>query len=386
MAEPVQRRRVVPGAAVAHLVSHLRGGGLEQCVVNLSNRLADDGWRPFIFCMQMSGDLERKLRDGVSVQSLNKSPGNDLRLPWRLATLFKRERIDIVHCHNWATLLEGLIAARLAGVRAVVHTQHGLDYGFDASRSYLRDRARLLLKRLASRGLGHVVAVSQEVRETVVTDWRMPGERVSVIHNGIEPPPEAPTREERAARRAELGLSPFDLVIGTVGALRPVKDHSMLLQAFARVLRDLPGARLVLVGNGPSRADLEAEAARLGLGPAVQFTGWRSDASTLLPLMDVFALSSLSEGISLAVLEAMAAGLPVVATRVGGNPEIVEDGVNGLLVPASDPQAMAQALLGLARDPRRRQALGAGGRVRASAFTLARMVEGYQEMYASVLG
>jgi sugar transferase (PEP-CTERM/EpsH1 system associated) len=386
VAEPSARPGVVRGAAVAHLVSHLRGGGLEQCVVNLANHLADDGWRPYIFCLQRSGDLERKLRDGVTVRSLDKKPGNDFRLPWRLAALLKRDGIDVVHCHNWSTLLEGLLAARLAGVRAVVHTQHGLDYGFDADRSFLRDRTRLVLKRFASRGLGHVVAVSREVRDTIVTGWRVPEARVSVIHNGIEPAPEPPTPDERAARRAELGLSPFDLVVGSVGALRPVKDYPMLLDAFARVRRELPGARLVLVGNGPSRADLEAQAQRLELGRAVHFCGWRSDASALLPLMDVFALSSRSEGISLAVLEAMAAGLPVVATRVGGNPEIVEDGVSGLLVPPSDPQAMAAALVALARDPRRRQTLGASGRARGAAFSLPRMIERYEEMYASVLG
>jgi sugar transferase (PEP-CTERM/EpsH1 system associated) len=374
-----------PALRIAQVVSHLRGGGKEQVVVSLANALVEDGLRPMIVCLEMSGLLEQQVRRAdIPVEVLPKRAGNDPVVPFRLAALLRRERVDIVHCHNWGTLLESIFAARWAGIRAIVHTQHGLDYQRAASRDGLVQRGRTMMKRVAARWLSGIVAVSGEVKDMIHAEWRVPDDRIRVIHNGVPLGSVALSDAERASRRRALGLAPEDFVIGSAGHMRPVKNFPMLLEALGLALPAAPRARLVLMGDGPLRQEIEETVARLGLERSVLLLGRRADVPDLLLLCDAYALCSFSEGISISILEAMAAGLPVIATRVGGNSEIVVEGETGFLVPVAADR-VAAAIVALADNPVLCGRMGASGRARViSNFSLSRMSADYRDVYARV--
>lgn len=372
---------------VALVVSHLRPGGKERFVVDLAAGLSGGPFEPVVVCFEPGGALERGLVErGVRAVVVGKRRGNDLKLPFALARVFRRERVDVVHSNNWGALAESVVAARLGRVAVTVHTQHGLEFGTGRSRLEAVRPLHRLARRLSARAVHHIAAVSREVGEMVVRDWCVPSSKVSVIHNGVAVADSALDDERRAERRRRLGLAPDDYVIGSVGVFRPVKDYPTLVRAMAEVAVRRRDARLVLVGDGPSRPEIEETIGRLGLEPVVRLLGMRADVPDLLPLFDLFVLCSLSEGISLSILEAMAAGLPIVATAVGGNPEIVEAGT-GVLVPPASPSAVARAILALGQDTaiRRRMGRCAQERVRAH-FSLERMVADYQALYSRLLG
>jgi sugar transferase (PEP-CTERM/EpsH1 system associated) len=373
---------------VALVVTHLKGGGKEECVVNLANRLTGDGWQPTVVCLGVSGRLEARVDAGVELVALHKSRGNDLRAPLRLAAVLRSRAIRIVHSHNWGALVESVVGARLAGVRSVVHTQHGLDYGFGERPPAIRVAIRRLARRIASRAVGRIAVVSEEVRRAVVAEWGVPDDRVHLIHNGIDvPPARSIDAGERLRLRASLGLRAEDFVFGSAGYFRPVKDFPTLIESLARLLPVVPSARLVLFGAGPCQADVDRAVDRWGLQQVVRLPGWRPDLAAVLPALDAFVLSSLSEGLSIALLEAMGAGLPVVATNVGGNPEIVDQGRTGWLVPPRAPGEMAGALAALAASRGRREEMGRAGRSRLErCFSLGRMTGDYEALYARVAG
>lgn len=372
-----------PAAAIrpALVVNHLKGGGKEQFVVALANQLAERGHAPLVVCFERGGRLGGKLCAEVSLVELGKAGGSSVRTLFRLARTLRAERATLVHSNNWGTLVECVVAGRLAGGLPVVHTQHGLDYERGTERR--PSTVRLATKRLMARGLRALVAVSDEVRTMLVDEWRVAPDRVHVVTNGVAIP-DLGARDDAArcrARRA-IGLPADAFVVGTVGYLRPVKDYPTLVRAFARVRHSRPEAHLVVVGDGPSRPEIEATIRALGLGGAVHLLGVRGDVPALLPLFDVFALSSLSEGISLAILEAMGWALPVVATRVGGNPQVVAHGCTGLLVPPSDAEAFGDALRRLADEPATAEAFGRAGRGRmVEQFSAARMGSDYERIY-----
>ena len=371
---------------IALVVSHLKGGGKEQCVVNLANSLRTDGFQPMIVCLETAGALRKRVQHpDVDVIELYKRAGNNLGLPYRLARVFKTHGVHIVHTNNWGTLVESVLAARLAGIRSIVHTQHGLDYEWNVAPSQWREHMRTVVKRIASRWVMRIVAVSEEIRNMIIREWRAPEGKVSIIHNGIDVNGRVLDPGERADRRQQLGFGKSDVVIGSVGLFRPVKDFPILIAAMAQVVSHAPRARLLLVGDGQLRKDFEELVGQLGLGAHVNFLGHRADVNELLPLMDLFALCSRSEGISLSILEAMAASLPIVATRVGGNPEIVRDRQTGILVSPHSPDETAKAILSLIDDPAGRQTMGRQGRETVLAhFSIERMAKDYERLYADI--
>ncbi len=370
------------------IVPRLNRGGTGQCVVDLASGLAGAGLEPTVVCLERMGELADTIRErGVEVIGPLKRNGNDPVAPFRLAAILRRRRFDVVHCHNWGGLVDTVLAAKVARIAAVVHTQHGLDYGFQSSPDHLRNRLRTTMKALACRGVTRVATVSHDVARMVTQEWGVPPARVSVVHNGVSlARGNGGGGEVRAAWRRELGVSDTDVLIGTVSTFRPVKDLHTMLEAMSLLARDTPRARLVLLGDGPQREELEAMVDERGLRSVVLFPGWRNDATRLMPALDVFALSSVSEGISLALLEAMAAGVPAIATAVGGNCEVIHRPDSGLLVPPRSPADLANAMRSLADDPARRSALGAGGRRRVEeAFSLSRMIAEYEHLYQSLL-
>ncbi len=365
------------GLHIVHVVNSLGVGGTENGVVNLVNGLADR-FRHTVVTLTPTITLAARLPAGTPVHTLDKRPGVDPRTIGRLAALLRRLRPDIVHSRNWATF-GAVVAARLAGVRTVVHGEHGRDAG-DPDGLHPRRRWRRRLAPLVSR----FVTVSDDLRRWLVEHVGVPTAKVTRIYNGVDTSRFFPV--DTSGRRWLAGSGPDEPVVGTVGRLDPVKDHAGLIQAFGRLAGDHPGARLLIVGNGPCRRELETLAASLTPG-RVTFAGERGDVPELLRSMDVFALASLGEGISNTILEAMATGLPVVATAVGGNPELVEDGVNGALVPRRDPAALAAAIGRYLDDAHLRAVHGKASRERAmERFSLERMCAAYTALYLQLAG
>jgi glycosyltransferase involved in cell wall biosynthesis len=281
--------------------------------------------------------------------------------------------VDVVHCHHYSSFVYGQLSASLWSGPPVVFTEHGR----------LSDAAPSRKRRLVNPIIGWlpsaVYAVSEDLRRHMVAEG-FPQSQVHVVHNGIDPGPQVSGTERRAARAA-LGLPEDALVVGTVGRLDPVKDFETLIRGFAECADRLPRARLVIVGEGPERASLEAVARDSGLDGLVVFTGHRQDVRALLPAFDLFVNSSIHEGISLTILEAMAARVPVIATSVGGNPEIVTADT-GVLVPARSPESIARALLELAGDETVRSRMSKAGRARVErSFSAERMFRHYLQSY-----
>jgi sugar transferase (PEP-CTERM/EpsH1 system associated) len=309
------------------------------------------------------------------VHALSRRAGNDVALVPKLYRLFCRERPDIVHTHAWGTLLEGVVAARAARVPILVHGEHGT--------LETRDR-NIWIQRLVWRRVDRVLAVSDALADRMAATIDFPLSRITVIRNGVDL--ERFGRHSRDAARRALGVTPSAFVVGTVGRLVQVKDQRLLIGAAHTLAQRGVPLQVIIVGDGPLRSELLDQIDRLGVQPHVRLLGSRDDVPELMAAFDVFALPSQSEGLSNTVLEAMASGLPVVATRVGGNPEVVQPGTTGLLVPPGDETELAGAIAALYRDPdlRRRMALAARHRAQ-SAFSLSGMFERYTELYCTAV-
>jgi glycosyltransferase involved in cell wall biosynthesis len=296
----------------------------------------------------------------------------------RLAARLRARRTDVLHTYLVSANIYGALAARIAHIPAVVTTRR--DTGF--SRNW---RLRLLEERVVNPSVARVVAVTRAVADSALRERGLRPEQVVTIENGVDLAacdPDAPPTE--AARR-ELGLGPADRAVGVVGHLSPVKGHRDFLDAAARVAAAEPHARFMVIGDGPLRASLETHAASLGIAGRVVFAGARSDVAALLGLLDVVVVPSHTEGMSNALLEAMAMARPVVATAVGGNTDVVRDGETGRLVPARDPAALARAIEALLRDREEADRLGrAARRFVAEHLSLERMVSRYEQLYRSL--
>lgn len=362
---------------VLHVIETLEFGGAEKVVVDLANRQAQDG-EVGICCLKKLGELRDQLDPRIAVTSLGKREGNDIRVPRQVAALARESGARVVHAHGWGTFLEAAAASFFAPRLSYVHTVHGAHLAYPpglASRVKVAVR-HFLERRLASRYRA-IVAVSEVARQSVEREIGLTGARLVTVHNGIACP------EDMAPPMAGGG-TPLTLI--TVGRLAAVKNQGLMLQALAELRRSGIVARLVLVGDGPERDALARQAAELGLAGDVVFAGFRKDVEQLLADADVFLLSSRYEGISIALLEAMRAGLPVVATAVGGVPETVEDGQTGLLTPNEDAPAFAAAVRQLALDAPLRRRLGAGGYARLRQhFSLENTARRYAELYGVLL-
>lgn len=310
-------------------------------------------------------------------------PLRDILALGELWQLTRRGRYDIVHTHTSKGGLLGRLAARLAGVPVVVHTPHGhVFYGYYGP---VLSRVFVWLERWAARLTDRLVALTRAEAEEQVRFGVAPAEKFAVIHSGVDFAPfHREGRDPRAVRR-ELGIPAEGLVIGTLGRLTPIKGQADLVTAFAGVRRQVENAWLLLVGDGEERPALEQQARALGIEGRVVLAGWREDVAAMLRAMDLFAFPSLNEGMGKALVEAMYAGLPVVATRVGGIPELIEHNREGLLVPARRPELLEAALLELAQDPPQRCRLGQAAAQKARVYSVEHMIEKLEALYMSLL-
>jgi glycosyltransferase involved in cell wall biosynthesis len=358
---------------VLQVVLSLAPGGTERLVVELVRRLADQT-RQAVCCLDEAGLWGEALRaDGVPLQVLSRQPGFHPALAIRLARAATLVGARVLHCHQYSPFVYGALARlRRPGLR-IVFTEHGRLT--DAPPSTRRRLVNPLLARAAER----IAAVSGELRDHMVAEG-FPPSRIEVVHNGIEVGP-LPSAAERAVVRSQLGVPPSALVVGTIARLDPVKDLETLLEALSSPALATREIHAIVIGDGTERERLESRAAALGMAGRLRFLGHRDDARAWLAGVDVYVNSSVSEGVSLTILEAMAAGLPVIATSVGGTPEVVTPEC-GRLVPARDRLRLAGALAELAADEALRRRLGGSARARVEAeFTIDRMVDRYLQMY-----
>lgn len=374
-------------ALIVHVVYGFRVGGLENGVVNLINRLPHAHYRHVVVALTdcCPTFCERVSRADVEFISLHKPPGHGYRQFGALYCLFRRLRPQVVHTRNLAAL-ESQLPATLARVPVRVHGEHGWDVSDPGGRKRRYRLARRLYRPFVSR----YVALSGDLARYLEEGVGVPGGRVERICNGVDT-----ARFHPAAHGRELlAGSPFNdsrlFVIGTVGRLQTVKDQILLARAFVRLRREQPAlsarARLLIVGEGPLRSGIETILAEAGLGAEAWLAGERADTPEVMRALDLFVLPSQAEGISNTILEAMASGLPVLATAVGGNAELVDAGVTGTLVPAGDESAMSAALAAALGDLPRLQEQGRAGRARAEAqFSLDGMVGRYHRMYQHLL-
>jgi sugar transferase (PEP-CTERM/EpsH1 system associated) len=363
---------------VVYLIHRLRLGGLETVAVELANSLDPERFETSVISFATPDPRQHNLQTSrVRLVTFHKSDGNDPTVIYHLYRVLRQLRPHIVQTHNWGTLLEGVVAARCASVPVVVHAEHGTIQG---------GRWRLLTQRLLWRAVHKVLCVSQAHRQRLAEAVDFPADDLLPILNGVDTATFTPRPADKETIRAELGLEVDPLYIGTVGNLRPVKNQALLLQAMQQVCARYSHARVVIIGDGPLREPLGHLAETLGIDKQVHFLGARAEIPELLNAMDIFVLPSLSEGLPMSVLEAMGCGLPVVATRVGGIPEVVVDGQTGLLVASEDAQQLAGALETLVQQADTRMTLGQQGRRRVVVhFSLQRMVREYQTLYESLI-
>jgi glycosyltransferase involved in cell wall biosynthesis len=369
-------------SSVCQVLHGLEVGGAEMLAARLARGLHRE-YRFLFVCLDEIGSLGRELRDeGFPIEVLGRRPGVDWRCARRLADIVRREQVDIIHAHQYTPFFYSAASRWLGSRPPVLFTEHGR-----AHPDYPR-RKRLLANRVLLRRTDRVVAVGEAVRQALIRNEGIAPGRVEVIYNGIPLQTfETPlTTPERAAVRAEIGVGPDDLVIIQVARLDYLKDHATAIRTIERVAERRPGARLVLVGDGPERGPIEDLVRARAMGDHVRLLGRRTDIPRLLAAADVTLLTSISEGIPLTLIEAMAAGHPVVSTGVGGVPEVVDDGRTGLLASAGDADTLAKHILGLADDPGRRALMGRSGRQRAhELFSEDRMHGNYRQAFNSFL-
>lgn len=370
---------------IAHILFRLDVGGLENGVVNLINHMPGEAFRHMVVSLTEITDFRRRIvRDDVPCVALHKPPGHALWLYPRLFRLLREHRPAIVHTRNLAAL-EATVPAWAAGVPVRIHGEHGRAVvDNDASDGKYR-----LVRRLYSPFVTSYIALSRELEQYLRQRVGIGPRRVSRIYNGVDT-----ERFHPAAGRQDIPGCPFSpavhWLLGSVGRLQPVKDQPCLARAFVRALALAPQLRsrlrLVLVGEGPLHAEIEGILQAAGCRQLAWLPGNRTDVPEVLRGLDCFVLPSRSEGISNAILEAMASALPVIATDVGGNGELVTPGETGVLVPAGDPEALARQIVALALDPGRGRRLGEAGRLQAERrFSLAAMVDAYRQLYEEQL-
>lgn len=371
---------------IVHVVHGFSVGGLENGLVNLVNRLPASRWRHAIVSLTRVSALfaERVHRPDVAFIELDKRPGHLVRDYPRLYRLFRQLRPAIVHTRNLAAL-EAAVPAWAAGVPVRIHGEHGWSSEDPEGRRRRYQYVRRLYRPFVSR----YVALSRHLEEYLERDVGVPGQRVWQMYNGVDTERFMPAEVRRPLEGCPF-VDPKDFLVGWVGRLDPVKDLPSLLRALRRAKQRSPivaqHLRLVVVGDGAMRGALEQLTGELGLRDSVWFAGERADVAAIMQGLDCFALCSLGEGVSNTILEAMATRLPIVATRVGGNSELIESEMTGLLVPPADADALAAALLRYLTDPvlARRHAKAAR-RVAETRFSLTRMVADYGGLYENAL-
>lgn len=364
---------------LAHVIYDLGFAGKEQGIIKVVNQMDPERFKVDVIVLNRIDENALSPDLNFDIVPLQKERANDPKLIFRLAALFRQKQYDIVYTHSWNTLLEGYLGAKIAGVPIRVHGEHG---------TFEHSKVKNVLQPRVWARFDAITVVADALRQKMIQEFQYKHPNVVVIHNGVDRSRFFPSDDYRADCRKRLSLND-EFVIGTVGRLHPVKDHFTLIRGFAQFSQKVPKARLVIVGKETQRGvyqqclDLIHD---LQISDRVLFVPPSRQVEKLYNGFDVFCLSSISEGCSNVILEAMACGVPVVATRTGGTPELVEHGKTGLLFEVHDAAGLASHLERLHQDGAFRLALQKNGlQSIAERFSLKRTVEKYEQLYETLL-
>jgi len=371
---------------IAHIIHRLDFGGLENGLVNLINRIPPEQYQHAIICMTEYSDFAARITNpAASLHALHKREGKDLGVYIRLWKLLRRLRPEIVHTRNLAAL-EGGVVAKFAGVPVRIHGEHGRDSN-DIDGSNVKYR---ILRRLCEPFFQRYIPLSLDLENWLVDDVGIPATKIHQIYNGVDSNCFQPFAQGRRALPVDGFAGDGQVVVGTVGRVQEVKDQLTLARAVAELLGRYPDwrhrLRLVIVGDGPMMSELQALVRSSGIADITWLPGARDDIPQLLQGLDLFVLPSRAEGISNTILEAMATGLPVLATAVGGNPELVVEGETGRLIAPEVPGEMADAIEEYFNHPDLLARHGKAGRARVEAsFSMEAMVKKYLAVYRELI-
>lgn len=361
---------------VAHLVNYLSPAGKEVGIVKLLNGLNENLFEPFLIVFDRVFDFLNLNTSKTEVIELNKKEGNDPLLIFKLAKILRQKQIDILHSHSWGTLVEGVLGAKLARVPVIIHGEHG---------TFHKDRKRILVQRILFNLTDQLLSVSELLADDISRTIGVKREKIVAVLNGVDVSKFKPDSEKRAKYRAQLLANDQTVLLGTVGRPMKVKNHQLMIRALAELKKINIKAKLVIIGDTPKYSlidDLKALTHSLNLNNDVQFLSYQQDIPGYLNAFDIFVLSSLSEGCSNVIQEAMATGLPVVASNVGGNPELIEHGKDGLLFTSNSVEALTEALKYLIENPEQAKKLGQNALRKAiTKFSLPVMIQNYENIY-----
>lgn len=362
-----------------HVLYSFDFGGLETCVANLINHTASDRFSHSlcVFSSKLSA-LEKIKNKALKTFVIKRNFKHDLSLFFRLAQLLRKEKPDILATYNWGAI-EGILAAKGNGVRGVIHSEHG----FDMEEVFERKRRRVLARRILTRFCDNVVTVSKALQKWLIENVQVDENKVQYIPNACDPEHFYPGKNPE--KRKALGINESDFVIGTVGALKELKDQATLLKAFARVVRFNPHVRLILIGEGSEQEHLENLSEDLGVKDKMLIISNVSDPAPFYRVLDLFVLPSLAENFPMALLEAMSSGLPIIATDVGDIPYMLDGNKGGVIIKPGDINALFDGIKLFLKNPEVAREKGSYVRTRAEdLFSIDQMVNRYESLYTSV--
>ncbi|MDH3355573.1 MAG: glycosyltransferase [Chromatiales bacterium] len=364
---------------VAHLTFDMRIGGTEQVIKNLIENSNPDQLEMSVLCIEspLGPFADDLISNGISITSFTRSPGFDQKLVKQIRSHIKEHNINILHCHQYTPWIYGVLAA-FATTTKVVFTEHGRFY--PDSSSWKRKLINPFLHKITDA----TTAISNATKDALATYENLPIKDIQVIYNGISPLTIEKTEVIQLRKSLEIGEK--TLCLGTVARLDPIKNHPMMLKAFSQVLDSGIDAKLLIVGDGEMRDEIERLIKTLSLSQSVIMTGYQTRPHHYLALMDIYLLSSLSEGTSMTLLEAMSIGKPCVVTDAGGNPEIIQQGINGLVTPNDNADAFARGIETIAADENSKASMAKSAReIFEDKFSATSMVAQFQSLYQKII-
>ncbi|RLD15755.1 hypothetical protein DRI50_03505 [candidate division KSB1 bacterium] len=365
---------------LAHVINFMSPAGKEIGIVKLLNAMDPERFETTLIVTDKVFDHLGLNTEKTKLIVLNKKTGNDIKIFFKLYHLFKTEQYDIVHTHAWGTLVEGILPAKIAHVPVVIHGEHG---------TFHKDFKRRIIQKLFFNWADYLLTVSGVLADEISSAIGIKRSKFHTIFNGVDVQKFAPDAQKRAFYRRELGFTEGDFVIGTVGRPKPVKNQKLMIRALKELLPKFPTAHFVVIGDTPldsRKENLQSLAKELNISEHVHFLGIKQDIPGYLNMFDLFVLPSLSEGCSNVLQEAMATGLPIVASNVGGNPELIQHEENGLLFDVHDLNDFVQQLTRLMEDKNLREKYGHNARRSAvDKFSLQTMISAYSEFYVHAM-
>jgi len=366
---------------IAHVTHSFDAGGIENGIVNIINGLDWNNYFHLICCLTKSGDFEQRIKSSnITIIELNRRLGNDLRIPLKLAKKFKKYNVDIVHLRGWGTLIEGIMGAKLACIKKIIYGFHGRTFEGIKNEKKRRNYA----EKFALNFVDKILTLSSNMKTDFCHRLNIPNKKIDIIHNGVDVAKFRPGIDISNLKK-EFHIEKHDFIIGSVGRLDAVKDCDTLIQGFHLFNQRNENSKLIIVGDGPELSILKEIVSRTNLLHKVVFTGYRTNIPQMLNLMDIYVQTSLYEGFSNTILEAMAVGLPVITTDVGGNSFIVFDGINGYLIDPQNPSLLHEKLMYLSENRSIMQKMGVENRKTiVENFSVQKMIKKYHALYSNL--